>query len=145
MSSSSGGATALGVGDTSICTLSSAAAAQNLAVFLKSRADLLVHSSTSSSSNQKEMDQSLDSDDMYAEAMNLYLGALRVRTALKGVFHPDTVATKFSLAELIDAVGDEAGANVLRQELLDAYQVEERGDDDDDRSHDSKDHGGGDK
>lgn len=108
----------LGVGDTSICTLSSAAAGQNLAVFLKSRADLLVASVDTS-------DAGLDSNDMYAEAKNLYLGALRVRTALRGEYHPDTVSTKFSLAELIDAIGDEAGANVLRQELLDAYQVQE--------------------
>mmetsp|Transcript_11438 Transcript_11438/g.17150 ORF Transcript_11438/g.17150 Transcript_11438/m.17150 type:complete len:507 (-) Transcript_11438:16-1536(-) len=110
----------LGVGDVSICTLSSAAAAQNLAVFLKSRADLI--------SNSEDADPSLDSDDMYAEAKNLYLGALRVRIELRGEFHPDTVATKFSLAELIEAVGDEAGANVLRQELLDAYEVEEHDD-----------------
>ncbi|GFH56259.1 hypothetical protein CTEN210_12735 [Chaetoceros tenuissimus] len=108
----------LGAGDTSTCTLSSAAAGQNLAVFLKSRADLLVASVDTSYAG-------LDSNDMYAEAKNLYLGALRVRTALKGEYHPDTVSTKFSLAELIDAIGDEAGANVLRQELLDAYQVQE--------------------
>jgi len=107
----------LGPGNISICTLSSAAAGQNLAVFLKSKADLIAHSI--------DADPSLDSDDMYAEAKNLYLGALRVRIELKGEYHPDTVATKFSLAELIEAVGDEAGANVLRQELLDAYQVEE--------------------
>lgn len=111
----------LGVGDVSICTLSSAAAGQNLAVFLKSRADLI--------SNSADADPSLDSDDMYAEAKNLYLGALRVRIELRGDNHPDTVATKFSLAELIEAVGDEAGANVLRQELLDAYQVEEHDED----------------
>ena len=47
------------------------------------------------------------------------------RSALPLKFHPDTVATKFSLAELVDAVGGGAGANILRQELLDAYQVEE--------------------
>ena len=58
---------------------------------------------------------------------------MRVRTALKGDIHPDTVATKFSLAELIDALGDEEGANVLRQQLLDAYQVEEEGEDADGR------------
>ena len=119
----------LGVGDISICTLSSAAAAQNLAVFLKSRADLVVHSQSqaqlrSTDSGSGSLHE-LDSNDMYAEAKNLYLGALRVRTALKGDNHPDTVATKFSLAELIDAIGDEAGANLLRQQLLDAYQVEE--------------------
>eukprot|EP00979_Chaetoceros_neogracilis_P017377 scaffold10209_cov233-Chaetoceros_neogracile.AAC.7 len=114
---SSNGKNGLGSGDTSICTLSSAAAGQNLAVFLKSRADLITHST--------DADPSLDSNDMYAEAKNLYLGALRVRIELKGAYHPDTVATKFSLAELIEAVGDETGANVLRQELLDAYKVEE--------------------
>ena len=30
------------------------------------------------------------------------------------------------MSELIDTLGDEEGANKLRQELLDAYQVEER-------------------
>ena len=36
--------------------------------------------------------------------------------------------------ELIDAfLGDEEGANVLRQQLLDAYQVEEEGEDADGR------------
>ena len=119
----------LGIGDVSICTLSSAAAGQNLAVFLKSRADLMASSA--------ESDPSLDSGDMYAEAKNLYLGALRVRTALRGGYHPDTIATKFSLAELIDAVGDEVGANALRQELLDAYQVEEH-DEDEDNSKDNQ-------
>ena len=124
----------LGIGNASICTLSSAAAGQNLAVFLKSRADLLVHSTPSNADPDADAnpDPSLDSGDMYAEAKNLYVGALRVRTALKGEFHPDSVATKFSLAELIDAVGDEAGANVLRQELLDAYQVVEEHENDED-------------
>lgn len=106
-----------GPGDISICTLSSAAAAQNLAVFLKSRADLILKSD--------DVHSSLDSDDMYAEAKSLYLGAFRVRFALKGANHPDTVATKFSLAELLEVIGDEDGANKLRQELLDSYQVEE--------------------
>lgn len=107
----------LGPGDISICTLSSAAAAQNLAVFLKSRADLMLKSN--------DVDPSLDSDDMYAEAKSLYLGAFRVRFTVKGPNHPDTVATKFSLAELLDVIGDEAGANRLRQELLDSYEIEE--------------------
>jgi hypothetical protein len=107
----------LGPGDISICTLSSAAAAQNLAVFLKSRADLILKSN--------DFDSSLVSDDMYAEAKGLYLGAFRVRFALKGANHPDTVATKFSLAELLEVIGDEDGANKLRQELLDSYDVEE--------------------
>ena len=113
----------LGEGDTSIRTLSASLAAQNLAVFLKTRADLI---SASSSSSSSAIDPSLDSGDMYAEAKNLYIGALRVRTKLKGPSHPDTVSTKFSLSELIDTLGDEETANKMRQELLDVYQVEER-------------------
>jgi len=120
-----------GLGDTSIRTLSSAAAAQNLAVFLKTRADLISNTNmilSKTKTTTKSPLKSLDSGDMYAEAKKLYIGALRVRTELKGDVHPDTVSTKFSLSELIDTLGDEQGANKLRQELLDAYQVEERGD-----------------
>jgi tetratricopeptide (TPR) repeat protein len=114
-----------GMGNTSIRTLTAAAAAQNLAVFLKSRADLISYS-TKNSKYKNLGDHSVNSGDMYAEAKNLYLGALHVRTKLRGKHHPDTIATKFSLAELIDAIGDETGANELRQELLDTYEVEER-------------------
>lgn len=117
----------LGEGDTSIRTTSAALAAQNLSVFLKTRADLISASSTiQSSENTATINPSLDSGDMYAEAKNLYIGALRVRTKLKGPSHPDTVSTKFSLSELIDTLGDEDTANKMRQELLDIYQVEER-------------------
>mmetsp|Transcript_13580 Transcript_13580/g.16489 ORF Transcript_13580/g.16489 Transcript_13580/m.16489 type:complete len:530 (-) Transcript_13580:35-1624(-) len=116
----------LGIGDASIKTLSAAAAAQNLAVFLKTRADLITMNNQSSSDIGAEEWSSLDGGDMYAEAKNLYIGALRVRSKLRGNQHPDTVATKFSLAELIDTLGDEDGANKLRQELLDIYEVEER-------------------
>lgn len=114
-----------GMGNTSIRTLTAAAAAQNLAVFLKSRADLISYA-TQNSKDANFKDHSVNSGDLYAEAKNLYLGALHVRTKLRGEHHPDTISTKFSLAELIDAIGDEAGANELRQELLDAYEVEER-------------------
>ncbi len=108
----------LGVGDIKICTLSSAATGQNLAVFLKLRADLI-----SSSPTAAHGDLTLDSGDMYGEAKSLYLGALRVRNSLKGKHHPDTVATKFSLAELMDAMGDEKGANVLRQLCTDNLET----------------------
>lgn len=107
--------------NTSIRTLTAAAAAQNLAVFLKSRADIVSKYTDDISS----LGQSLSSGEMYAEARSLYSGALKVRTQLRGEHHPDTIASKFSLAELIDAIGDEAGANKIRQELLDSYQVEE--------------------
>ena len=114
--------TLFGMGDTSIKTASSALAAQNLAVFLKTRGDLI----SSSKASGEQTEETLDSGDMYAEAKNLYIGSLRVRTQLKGDSHPDTVSTKFSLAELIDNLGDEEGANKLRQELIDVYQVDER-------------------
>ena len=134
----SSSSSSFGLGDTSIRTVSSAHAAQNLAVFLKTRGDLISSSNqlknkANENSNNDEskssttaLISSLDSGDMYAEAKNLYIGALRVRTLLKGETHPDTVASKFSLAELIDILGDEEGANKLRQELLDVYEVEER-------------------
>ena len=108
-----------GLGDTSIKTLSAAGAAQNLAVFLKSRADLV------RTSNDKELTTSLDEGDMYAEAKNLYIGSLRVRSELRGSAHPETIATKFSLAELISTLGDEEVANKLRNEILDEYGVQE--------------------
>jgi tetratricopeptide (TPR) repeat protein len=107
------------LGDTSIRTVSAAAAAQNLAVFLKSRADLVRSSMTN------DFTSTLDEGDMYAEAKNLYVGALRVRNELRGSAHPDTVATKFSFAELIDTLGDEKEANKLRSEILDEYGVQE--------------------
>ena len=62
---------------------------------------------------------------MYAKAKNLYDDALQVRTKLKEAVHPDTVSKKFSLAEPIETQGDGRGANRLRQELLDVYEVEE--------------------
>ena len=117
----------LGLGDISIRTESSALAAQNLAVFLKTRADLISTSERNGeATTATAIEPSLDSGDMYAEAKNLYIGALRVRSQLKGDSHPDTVSTKFSLAELIDTLGDEDGANKLRQQLLDIYEIEER-------------------
>jgi len=101
-----------------IQTLSAAGAAQNLAVFLKSKADILKESSTQNS---------MDTEDMYGEARNWYQEALVVRSNLLSNSHPDTISTKFSLAELyVAAYNDEESANQLRQEILDAYSVEER-------------------
>jgi len=45
---------------------------------------------------------------------------------MNGEYHPDTIASKFSLAELIDLLGDEVGAQVLRQEIMDVYEIELR-------------------
>jgi tetratricopeptide (TPR) repeat protein len=91
-----------------ITTLSAAAAAQSLAVILKMRAVL----------------QSPIDEDSLAEAKQLYEQALKVRTELLYDAHPDTVSTKFSLAELI-AMNDEERANAMRQEIMDAYNVTE--------------------
>lgn len=92
-----------------VATLSAASAAQNLAVFLKCKSTTL---------HKKD-------EDGLAEAKRLYEAALRVREELLHEGHPDTVATKYSLAELLDVVGDEKGANVLREEIVDAYDVKE--------------------
>jgi hypothetical protein len=99
----------------SIQTISAAAAAQNLAVFLKTQADF-----------HRNATRKVDGMEAYAEAKNLYLGSLRVRKVLLGESHPDTIATKFSLAELMDsALGDTEGAKILREEILNAYEVSE--------------------
>jgi len=89
-----------------IQTLSAAAAAQNLAVFLKSRA-------VTSDPPDK---------DMLKEAQSLYKQVLDVRLKLlPSKTHPDVYATQFSLAEVLQAMGDEEAANALRQEILDTY------------------------
>lgn len=98
-----------------ITTTSAAAAAQNLAVILKTRATIAT-----------PMDE-----DMLQEAKLLYEQALFVRTTLLHDAHPDTVATKHSLAELVAAIGDEEGANKMRQEIMDSYNITEIDDDDD--------------
>lgn len=110
-----------------IQTLSAAAAAQNLAVFLKTRGTDIQDDGTA-----KVLDE-----DALAEAKQLYEHALEVRTALLHKAHPDIVATKFSLAELLAAVGDEDGANALREEIVEVYDVEERDERDEDESEQS--------
>lgn len=92
-----------------ITTLYAASAAQALAVFLKSKG-------TASQKND---------DEILAESKALYEQVLVVRNQLLDPVHPDTVATKFSLAELLEAVGQEEEANKIRQELIDTYGVEE--------------------
>ena len=53
-----------------------------------------------------------------------------MRTTLLHDAHPDTVATKHSLAELLAVIGDEEGANKMRREIMDAYNITEMNDDD---------------
>lgn len=86
-------------------TLSAAAAAQNLAVFLKSRA----------------MTEIPYNEDRLAEAHALYSQVEYVRTQLLPEKHPDLYATKYSLAELLEAMGENEKANSLRQEIVDTY------------------------
>ena len=103
-------------------TLSAASAAQNLAVFLKSRADVIGAAAESG----VVIPAHLDRNDMYAESRRLYESALKVRSELREKHHPEVVATKFSLAELLAVTGDEDAANVLRSEILEAYDVTEK-------------------
>lgn len=86
-------------------TLSAAATAQNLAVFLKSRA----------------MTELPYNEDRLKESHALYSRVEYVRTQLLPPKHPDLYATKYSLAELLEAMGEEDKANVLRQEIVDTY------------------------
>lgn len=92
--------------------LSAAAAAQNLAVFLKSRA----------------MTADPYHPDRMKEAQQLYREIQTVRSQLLPKTHPDLYATKYSLAELLEAIGDEEAANVLRQEIIDTYDPMAQGD-----------------
>ena len=131
-----------------VTTLSAATAAQNLAVFLKNYADwqqlsLLDDTSKTNSEQQLELQyqkeqQLLHLKQNLQEARHLYEAALHVRSQLLPAHHPDVVATKFSLAELLDdpkegvlaglsrgVERDSVRANALREEILSAYNVEE--------------------
>jgi tetratricopeptide (TPR) repeat protein len=89
-----------------ISTLSGASAAQNLAVFLKARAV------TESPPHQERL----------REAKDIYQQVLRVRSRLLPPGHADLYATKHSLAEVLEALGDANRANEIRQEILDSYE-----------------------
>ena len=88
-----------------IQTLSAASASQNLAVFLKTRATTETPYNTA----------------WLAESRKLYEDTMAVRTQLLPKGHPDLYATKFSLAELLETMGDKEAANVVRQEIIDTY------------------------
>lgn len=68
-------------------------------------------------------------DDAVAEVKQLYEQVLKVRLELLHDAHPDAVATKFSLGELLASLlvslGEEDGANVLREDIVKAYGVQE--------------------
>jgi tetratricopeptide (TPR) repeat protein len=86
-------------------TLSAAAAAQNLAVVLKSRATTV----------------SPVEPSWLQEAEQLYQQALSVQTQLLEPDHPDLFVTKHSLAELWHVMGKEEEADALRREIVDTY------------------------
>lgn len=92
----------------SIETVSAALAGQNLAVFLKSYAMTLEDTNSAQ-------------QDLLRQAQQLYERVLYVRKQLLPKDHPDVYATKYSLAETLDVLGDETAANALRQEILDTY------------------------
>lgn len=89
-----------------MATLSAAAAAQNLAVFLKARAV------TETPPNAIAMNR----------AKELYEQALAIRTKLLPANHFDVYTTQYSLAELLEAWGDTDRANAIRQEILESYE-----------------------
>jgi tetratricopeptide (TPR) repeat protein len=132
-----------------VTTLTGATAAQNLAVFLKNYSDwlqlsLMDDDSKSNTEQQPKLQyqkeqQLLHLNSNIQEARHLYEAALHVRCQLLPPHHPDVVATKFSLAELLDASKEHAleglksgseedreRANALREEILSAYNVEEK-------------------
>ena len=96
----------------SIQTLSAASASQNLAVFLKTRATTETPYNT----------------EWLTEAKKLYEDTMAVRTQLLSTGHPHLYATKFSLAELLETMGDKEAANVVRQEIIDTYDPPSEGD-----------------
>lgn len=115
-----------------IRTLSAALAAQNLAVFLKTRAAAAEAAKIVVSSESQEEEPKLDpstfslqSLEWLDEAQSLYEQSLHVRRKLLQESHPEVVATNFSLAELLSLRGEEDAANALREEIMEAYQVTE--------------------
>jgi tetratricopeptide (TPR) repeat protein len=100
-----------------INTLSAAAVAQNLAIFLKTRGTEIV---------DDEGTSKVVEAGAVAEAKQLYEQVLKVRTALLHYAHPDLIATKFSLAELLEVLGDEKGATDLREDIVKTFQVDKR-------------------
>lgn len=122
-----------------VTTLSAATAAQNLAVFLKHYSDWLRLSLLDG--RDEERLRSVKLNQIIQEARHLYEASLHVRSLILAPHHPEVVASKFSLAELLDspdassiylekeAAIDSDRANLLREEILSAYNVEEREED----------------
>jgi tetratricopeptide (TPR) repeat protein len=86
-------------------TLSAASAGFALAVFLKTRATTVTPYN----------------DEWLQQAHTLYQDVMQVRTQLLPAGHPELYTCKYSLAELLETMGDEEAANALRQEIVDTY------------------------
>lgn len=86
-------------------TLSAASAGFGLAVFLKTRA------TTITPYNEEWLQQ----------AHVLYQDVMAVRKQLLPAGHPELYTVKYSLAELLETMGDEEAANAIRQEIVDTY------------------------
>lgn len=122
-----------------VSTLSAATAAQNLAVFLKQRSDW-VRLSLLDDNDEVQQGSSNQLDQIIDEARHLYEAALHVRKQILPPHHPEVVASKFSLAELLDSTDptmssfgsskgtaiDSDRANWLREAILESYDIEER-------------------
>lgn len=122
-----------------VTTLSAATAAQNLAVFLKNFSDWTRLSLLDDTGDTTKRWEGLH--QTVQEARHLYESALHVRSVILPPHHPDVIATKFSLAELLDSPVvtttdalataepvslDSGRASQLREEIMNAYNVEER-------------------
>ena len=122
-----------------VSTLSAATAAQNLAVILKQRSDW-VRLSLLDDNDEVQQGSSNQLDQIIDEARHLYEAALHVRKQILPPHHPEVVASKFSLAELLDSTDptsltfgsskgraiDSDRANWLREAILESYDIEER-------------------
>jgi tetratricopeptide (TPR) repeat protein len=86
-------------------TLSAASAGFALAVFLKTRATTVTPYN----------------DEWLQQAYTLYQDVMAVRSQLLPAGHPELYTCKYSLAELLETMGDEEAANALRQEIVDTY------------------------
>jgi tetratricopeptide (TPR) repeat protein len=125
-----------GGGLAEITTLSSASAAQSLAVYLKTTADRLSKMSPTSAAIKNNLSSdggydvaaSIHSEnpmELYSEAQWLYQGALGARRRILSDTNPDTLASMSSLAELKAAIGDEEGSLALRQEIMKIVEQEQ--------------------
>ena len=76
---------------------------------------------SSSSKKPQPDDPTAQANAWFQEAYSLYQDVLIVRNELLPKGHPDIYATQHSLAELLQAMGKEDQANVVRQEIIETY------------------------